>query len=581
MRKIPNINTHIFRQPKLPWSEAAAAVATKLVHVFTVGASQSGGYNSDPSLTSVGVSGVSTLTDGPLSPSTSGDLIPLVEGDTYDQDQAPVTFTDVESQASGLGQQLSSLLSGESDTYQVCVTVHYMGGTSLQRLNSGGDEAANGYTQLTATIARVKAIADANGWEYVPQFVIWTSGSGANPMEDAVKDWIDNVRSYTTPTYYAGVVDTLVMQSRITGSPDFGLGVYAGVESRTRAEISQSVRETVIPSEVQGDNIHLTNHGERHVGVVNAYSIRDNIINGGWAPFKIDTGTITVNNVTKVITIATTGSDGALQGAGDFGMVVYNVTQSNTIGGTWAVSGTNLLFTMTSNLPFGTDTIEFRAQTGSGSITDSRSNSGVIFNAANASPYPIENSIIRNNYSKELTFTPALETTYKINLTKTTTGETGWLEFISTYGTEDTHVIDGSILLREPSSGWSNGTNGSTTGANFTPAIPNAVMAQYWAANSGSDKYVQIEGLDTDKRYTIYVLSNRISAGTDPRNHVYTFDGETTDVSTTINAADNLTELATTTLMQPDSSGFIRITDAPGTGESFWRMNAIIIDVWA
>ena len=92
-------------------SEVMSLEVVNSYHIMTMGASNSGGYNADPSLTSTPMDGVYTLTDGPLSPDTTGDLIPLIEVNEYNQDvNPPKVYANVESQASGIGHQLKSLL---------------------------------------------------------------------------------------------------------------------------------------------------------------------------------------------------------------------------------------------------------------------------------------------------------------------------------------------------------------------------------------------------------------------------------------------------------------------------------------
>lgn len=545
-----------------------------LIHIFTVGASQSGGYDTTPSLTGATEPNVITLTDGPLSPDVStGTFITLGEGDTYNQDQVPQTYLDVESQAASLGQQLYELINNAN--YKVCVTVHYRGGTSLQRLNSGGDRAAEGYTQLTNGIARVKALADAEGLEYIPYFIIWTSGSGANPMDDAVTDWIDNVRSFVTPTYYADTVKVGIVQSRITGSPDFGIGAYDGAAARTDANIGFSIRELLPASEIQGDNIHITNHGTRHVGVANAYQVYDDLFRGGYEPLDIDSANISYDDNTEAITVPITGADGALQGTGDFGIVVYDTTAAQTVTGTWAVSGSNIVFTITGNKPSGTSTIEFRVQQGTGTLTDSRSNSRVLFNNASAVKYPIEKPLIRYDHQKSLVF-PTVSVTVKINLANTSQTVSGWTTYDSpTFGSSQSYTIAIGTFFR-PASGWASGESGPTSGANFTPEFPDEVMQQQWAANSGANNYLEFQGLDTGKTYDIHVLTTRQAGGDSTRTHDYTFDGDTQTIISDVNASDNLTDLASVTNFAPDGAGVIRITDTP-TGESFRRINGIII----
>lgn len=374
-----------------------------LIQIATIGASQSGGYNSSPALTTTGDPDVMTLTDGPLAPDTAGSFVTLVEGDTYDQDAVPQSYPNVESQATALGQQLKALLNDPH--YKVCVTIHYRGGTQLQLLNDGNTHEVFGYDEIAATIARIKTLANTNNWNMMSQFIIWTSGSGANDMEQAILDWVDNMTSYVVPTYSAAL-DVLVLQSRITGSPDYGLGVYDGVSARSNAEIIAPIRQIPgMSSELQGDLVHLLNYGEQHVGVYNAYAVYDNIVNGGHKPMYIDFDNISYNVSTDEITVPILNIDTLpLVGTGNFGMVVRDITNSVDLTGTWAISGSNIVFTITGDVPIGGATIEIRTEQGAGTLTDSRSNSGVIFNDAGASAYEVPKLVARYNYPKALTF---------------------------------------------------------------------------------------------------------------------------------------------------------------------------------
>lgn len=557
---------------------------SNLYHIWTIGASQSGARNSDPSLSSVSMTDVVTLTNGPLSPDDTGVFIPLVEGDTYDQDEVPQSRSDVESQATGLGQQLKTLL---NDNSKVCVTIHYRGGTSLQRLSQGGDESAFGYDQIVSTSNRVKVLADAEDKIYVPIFVIFPSGSGANPYDTALTNIITQVRAGIAANYI-GEVQVILNQPRITGSPDIGLDCYDIANSISGVHLGQPYKDVLLPSEIQGDNIHITNHGGRKIGIYNAIALYSIITNGSFEPLDINLSNVTYSS--DVITVPILNNIGVLQGSGDFNTTVYDADAAQFIGGTWAVNGSSIEFTITSNKPSGSTNIEIRTGQGTGSLKDSRSNSGVIFNAANASPYPIENYIVRYNHEKALTFEVVEEPEF------TATGKVVGINFT---GNSVTHTESGYNSISNPNnqtidldldddstdSGWNVripsawGATGSDNGET-SPDFPDNVTKRYSAGDQVTENYMVLEGLDVDNFYDLWTLHSR--KDTDGGTVTIAHEGLTTN-SRLINTEDNNPANFATTYnvmksvkLKPDSNGEILIRMTRGT-DGYYRFNASLI----
>ncbi len=565
-----------------------------LIHSLMIGASQSGGYNSDPSLTSTGLDSVYTLTDGPLAPDVDGTFITLVEGDTYNQDAVPQTYTDVETAASGLGHSLYNLITENQDEsqYRVCVTHHYRGGTSLQQLSKDGTQAEFGFNEAVASIKRVKELCDSLGWNYLPQLNVWVSGSGANPITDALDEIITDFRD-TIPTYYSGTLKALILQPRVTGSPDFGPQCYEYTLTDSNSKVIGPVRDFVLSGEVQGDGIHLTNHGERRVGIYYGYAIYEDIFGSGYGPLELDSANVFYDAANTRIGIPTINADGVLQGTGDYNIVLYDVTNSATMSGTWSTSNDTLYFTMSFPGQTGDTEIEIRAGQGTGTLTDSRSNADVIYNAGDSNPYDIYKPLVRYTYTATVPFPDftTLDNTYQINLTKTSTSVSGWINFYGDEGpymfiNSETWTVGDGITLVNAGSGWlPGGTNGTSTGDD-SGAYPDDVLDEYWAGSGGAGDWLEFRGLDRNKRYEIDFLAARAAAGNPTRTHDYSVVGATTQDQLNnsdlndYNVSDNTSNVANVTKMQPDSNGYIRITDTP-VGDTFWRMNAIVLRVYS
>lgn len=553
----------------------------QLVHLFVIGASQAGGFNASPSRT-LNNNDVLTLTDGPLDANvTTGVFVPLSGGDTYDNDAVPQTYTNVETSVLAAGHQLRALA---GPNVRVCGTIHYRGGTTLQDLSQGGAQSAFGYDDLTAAVARVHTLAVANGWSYTPYMIIESSGITAqNPYNTALQNLISQVRAFVTPTYFSGTLQVCMTQPRIAGTPDLGIQVEEVAQADANAVTNYPRRDALLTSEILPDNIHPTNFGQGRMGVYTAYAAFDDLFGAGYTPLTLTPFNSLVPGTNQLL-VPTLGSDGALQGTGDFNIQVFDTTNSVELTGNWTVDIGNLRFDITSTPPRGAVNIEFRAGQGTGSLTDSRSNADVIVNAADSLPYTVVKPLIRANYNTNITFPDfALQNTYRLNFhpqqTKVVAGWTSISGFGFTFTDSNTYTIDGTRELFIPASGWlPGGTNGQTTGDD-SGVFPDAVLEDQFAGSGTvppNNNWIELRGLTTDRYYDIGVMLSRQAGGNANRTHNVTFAGLTTQNVNGFNASDNTANLASATKIQPDALGTIRITDDI-VGDTFWRINAVEI----
>jgi hypothetical protein len=372
-------------RPSLRFTGFSRGGDINLIHLVIIGQSQAGGYNNAPSLTTVTDSEVLTLTSGPLDSNTStGVFIPCAEGDTYDNGGAS---SNVETMSTSLGQQLKSFVGGSN--YRYCITVHYHGGSSIQNLSNGGTNAANGYDAAILAVNRVKTLSDAEGWVYQTHMIFTHGGNGLNPygtdFATLVSDWRTDIT-----TAYSGTSHIFCDQQRVIGTPDYGIQLYT--QSIANKHVLLARQDQVA---IQGDGIHITNHGTRHLAMYYAKGIYDVLFGSGFTPLTIDTASATFNGVDKLI-FPILGYTGTITIDSNPTIEIESVAAT----GTWAVNGSSIEYTITSTIPDGTKTVDIIG----GLITDSRSNTGIIFNDGGALPYEIPNSLIRNNYTVNLTF---------------------------------------------------------------------------------------------------------------------------------------------------------------------------------
>lgn len=558
----------------------------QLVHLFVIGASQAGGFNASPSRTLTNPD-VLTLTDGPLDANvTTGVFVPLSGGDTYDNDAVPQTYTNVETSVLAAGHQLRALA---GSNVRVCGTIHYRGGTTLQDLSQGGAQSAFGYDDLTAAVARVHTLATANDWSYVPYMIIESSGiTTQNPYNTALQNLISQVRAFVTPTYFSGTLQVCMTQPRIAGTPDLGIQVEEVAQADANAVTNYPRRDALLTSEILPDNIHPTNFGQGRMGVYTAYAAFDDLFGAGYTPLTLTTFNSLVPGTNQLL-VPTLGSEGALQGTGDFNIPVFDTTNSTQLTGTWSVDTTNLRFDISGTPPRGAVNIEFRAGQGTGTLTDSRSNADVIVNAADMSPYSIVKPVIRANYTTAITFPDFVsQVVWRRNMTQLAGGRNvaGWPDFIGAgfaFTDSATFTIDGTrepqVQFFVPASGWlPGGTFGPAGGG--TAVVPDDVLLDHFAGSGTvppNNNFLEWRNLETDRYYDLNVMISRAAGGNANRTRDVIFAGATTQTVSGFNASDNTQNFASAVKIQPDAMGTIRMTDDL-IGDNFWRINAFELE---
>ena len=341
----------------------------KLFHIVVMGQSQARGFQATPALTTASVPNCWTLTDGPLDVNTSGVLVPLLE-------------SGVETIATALAQQLNDFVN--IPNHQFAVTIHAVGGTTIEQLSKGGSTGK--FEEAIASAETISDIALANGWEYEVHLVWMHGGTGNNtptPYGDQFADLVNEFRTDVTPHLHsqaAGNVHVFAAQQRQIGSPDYSIQLYEQSELLSNVHISHP-RYTL---EYQGDNIHLTNHGTRNAGVLFARAIYTELFSGGWRPLAI--GTVTFDGI-DTFTIPFMDGVGVLVGNGNLGVDLYNVSDGQSEAYTGGVVGQSLQLTLTNPHVSGAKNYEIRVQQGiTGNIRDS-STEVFSFDDAGSNPY--------------------------------------------------------------------------------------------------------------------------------------------------------------------------------------------------
>ncbi len=363
------------------------------VHHFVVlGQSQAGGYNSSPALTTSGVSNVLTLQDGPLEVNNSGNLVQLTEGDTFNSTGGPAPTSNVETIATSLGQQLDDFVNNKHFRY--VVTIHASGGKTITQLSKGGSTGL--FEEAISSVSRVKTICDSNGWKYKVHLIWMHGGTGNNsptPYGDQFVDLINDFRTDVIPHLHSeqdtSQVHVFADQQRLVGSPDYSIQLHEKASKYSNVHISHSRYR----ADYQGDNIHITSHGERYEGVMFARSIYSELFSSGWEELRL--GTPSFDGVSK-FTIPVLGASGAVQGSGNFGIQLWNDTDSQNESFTGVINGSNLELTLSSPHLSGTKNYEIRVkQGGTGELYDS-SSEVFMFNDGSASPYDPKKYIVRH-----------------------------------------------------------------------------------------------------------------------------------------------------------------------------------------
>ncbi|MEM6641606.1 MAG: LamG-like jellyroll fold domain-containing protein [Bacteroidota bacterium] len=377
-------------------------VGDTLYQVVLIGQSQAGGYAPfQGALSTVPRQGIYTLTDGPLDSrnDASSNLIPLVEGDVNDNNgNDPNTETSVS------GILIQAMSSSNCNNCQFLGTVAYRNGIPLTGLLKGRYGHQFGWGQLRGDFVRGYNIAQDSGWIWQPILVLHHGGGGGNPYGGLVtqlkKDFrfmVDSLEAGTTGYFIAD-------QQREIGNPDYGIDILLALDTVENADVVFSRTNAV---EVDKDNIHLTNWGQRHAGVYFGHHIGRKFIAGEDFETGLRIGTHYWDGSKLIIPIL--NSVGALVGTGDHDIEIYNQTNNRVENGTFSISGTNLEFTFNNNLQ-GSKEIVVRTDRGSGMLRDSRGNSLVNLENRDGSPYVLHQYLLRYNYRRTIDFRGGTQT---------------------------------------------------------------------------------------------------------------------------------------------------------------------------
>lgn len=364
-------------------------VQFRVIHFAVIGQSQAEGYDSTPALTTVTDSRALTLgpnSSGRLSDTTNGVLIELAEED------ADVRLG--ETIGTAMAQQL--LTYANDPSIKIIVTNHALGGTTIQQLSKGGSSGK--YEEMIAAASRVKSLVDLAGDTYEVHLIFYHGGSGLNPYEstlDTLKaDFRADVALLTTEP-----IRVFSDQQREIGNPDYSIQILDSYENDALAYLSHP-RYML---SYRGDNVHLRNHGSRNAAVYFARAISKVFFGAGFDTLKLGNA-LSVNGNTIIIPIINT--EGALQGSLDYSLEVYNITDSVSVAGTFAISGTDIIFTPTTPL-FGTKSIEVRANQGATGELYSISSDISMFLDGSSQPYTLDKYLSRHSKSSVLEFANA------------------------------------------------------------------------------------------------------------------------------------------------------------------------------
>ena len=361
---------------------------------------------------------VYTLTDGPLDPNTStGQLVLLQAGDVGDNNISP-TDNDVETYFPSALRYADTLVNSAKQHYMGFAG--YYGGATLPTLIKGGGNSEEGWSTIHDGIIRGYEIAQDSGW--VVRVFFWFSHGGTtsvnysttvNTLKDDMVTFVDSLDS-TIPLYI------FADQQRVV-SPDVGLQIPHVFDTVSNAYVIGARQDWVETY----DGVHMNPHGMRKLGVYGGYFMSEIIKGRDYYPMDIDTiildGTIIKCHVENEV--------GTLVGAGDYDIEVYDVTNTATLAGTWAIDNDTLEFTISSP-PVGTVTIEVRTDRGTGSLRDSRPNTKMGFEDSGASPYTLYQHLTRRDHSYSFTFAataPSDITLTNSDIDENSTGTVGTL----------------------------------------------------------------------------------------------------------------------------------------------------------
>lgn len=510
-----------------------------LVYLPILGQSQAGGYNASPALTTGSVSNVYTLTSGPIDCNPAGNLIALVEGDTFSDTLigggGPGATANVETIATSMCQQLNTYTNDVHFKY--ASTIHATGGTTIQQLMNGGGSGQ--YEELIVCTARMKTLADANGWAFNTHLVFFHGATGDNvtttykaKLQQLYTDWVASIASYTTQTNKY----LFTHQQRPAGTPDYGQQQFE--QSLTNTSIV--VVSPEYKAAYQGDAIHLTNHGERYMAMNWARAINKKLTSS-FVPMQLDITNATVNAAGTVITVPFLGTTGTISGTTNLGTQLFSSTTSAIIATTAAITSGNLVLTITAvdKMPIGSHNLLIRTGVAANGEMHDSSTDTPAFNDTGGSPYVLQKYIVRAEAAKTLVFPvnailsfggtgsqPGVTTIYEI-----------WDDSKAT--TTEIYTLQGNVALHAlntASNYWgftASGSKSGTQASSGTNIYPNTYLTDFWfVENKNVDN--KIVGLNPAKTYTIKFGGLRTGTAT-LRTTIITIGG--TSISKTSNCS--------------------------------------------
>lgn len=488
-----------------------------LIHFVVLGQSQAGGYNNAPALTTVGDVDITTLTDGPVDVDVEGDLITCVEGDTFSATGGPAATPNIETIATSFAQQLKVFAGGG----RYCATVHATGGTTIQALSLGGSSGR--FEEAIDAIARVKAIADTNGWTYNCHLIFFHGGTGDN-VGDTYKNKVialyDDFLAAVKPTYTGqDQVYMFTHQQRPIGTPDYGIQQYEASKDNPNIIVIGPEYTTTY----QGDGIHITNHGTRYLAMLWSRAVNRKLFGSGFLPLELDIDNASFDG-TDTITVPVLNAIGALSGTSNYGIEVFNNTTSAVIASTATIDGGDINVTLGA-VPVGEHDLTIRTGlTANGLLHDS---SGAVdvpsFNNASAQPYDTDKYMVRAEYDVTVFFPVNLILNFGgVAADPEVSGTISiWRQLKSAVDVDMGDISDGGgvhfIFKNTASNYWGFTTtqdqisgNNAVTGANL---FDNDVVANFWFVENKFGEG-RINGLNPSKLYTMTLAGMRITATT-------------------------------------------------------------------
>ncbi|MGD1959137.1 MAG: right-handed parallel beta-helix repeat-containing protein [Fulvivirga sp.] len=375
----------------------------RLVHLLIRGQSQADGYLSTPALSTATMPNVFAL--GPevngrtnfYTNFANSDLVPLQE---YD-----VNATRAETIATAMAQQIMTWANDPNLT--IVVSNHSQNSQTIADLSKGG--ASGAYERSISAVERVSEIAASEGKSYECHMLWYHGGAGANPYGTQLQTLINDFRTDVAPYTSQESIKVFIDQQREAGDPDYSIQSLDVANADPDVIISHP-RYTV---EYTGDNVHLTNHGSRNSAVLFAQSIYKTLYSS-YAPFELSQS-LTVLNGDLIIPL--NGIEGTVQGTGDFGLEVYDITNGATIPGTFTVTGGNRI-TFSPTTPVNAEiVVEIRSQLGASGTLYSESDLVSTFNDAGSNPYSLHKYLLRNKFMQLIDFT-AGGTSHTLSLTE-------------------------------------------------------------------------------------------------------------------------------------------------------------------